>query len=112
MGKNLATILAADGITVNTVAPAMIQATGMIPTPKNTQVLFPHMYLLVYSINTCLALGREVPISRPWLWRILVWLLPLACLSTVSGCRRKSATLSPCKPKMSNLTILYMLTFF
>lgn len=35
MGKNLATILAADGITVNTVAPAMIQATGMIPTPKN-----------------------------------------------------------------------------
>ncbi|KAM3520623.1 hypothetical protein NHJ13051_006742 [Beauveria bassiana] len=35
MGKNLATVLAAEGITVNIVSPAMIGATGMIPTPKS-----------------------------------------------------------------------------
>ncbi|KND93880.1 Acetoacetyl-CoA reductase [Tolypocladium ophioglossoides CBS 100239] len=34
MGLNLATVLAPEGVTVNIVQPAMIGATGMIPTPK------------------------------------------------------------------------------
>ncbi|KAH6657650.1 fungal-specific transcription factor [Truncatella angustata] len=36
MGLNLATLLAAEGITVNIVSPAMIGQTGMIPEPKST----------------------------------------------------------------------------
>ncbi|EQB54680.1 hypothetical protein CGLO_05457 [Colletotrichum gloeosporioides Cg-14] len=39
MGLNLATLLAPEGVTVNIVLPAMIGATGMIATPKSTQVL-------------------------------------------------------------------------
>ncbi|KAH7039889.1 uncharacterized protein B0I36DRAFT_3116 [Microdochium trichocladiopsis] len=35
MGLNLATLLAAEGVTVNIVSPAMIGYTGMIPTPKS-----------------------------------------------------------------------------
>ncbi|UPL03537.1 hypothetical protein LCI18_014471 [Fusarium solani-melongenae] len=35
MGLNLATLLAPEGITVNTISPAMIGSTGMIPTPKS-----------------------------------------------------------------------------
>ncbi|KAI8656487.1 hypothetical protein NCS56_01252900 [Fusarium sp. Ph1] len=36
MGLNLATLLAGEGVTVNTILPAMIGATDMIPTPKST----------------------------------------------------------------------------
>jgi len=37
MGKNLAMKLAGDGITVNDVAPAMIGATGMIPSEETVK---------------------------------------------------------------------------
>ncbi|CAH0041074.1 unnamed protein product [Clonostachys rhizophaga] len=35
MGLNLSTVLAPEGVTVNTVLPAMIGYTGMIPAPKS-----------------------------------------------------------------------------
>lgn len=55
MGKNLATILAPEGVTVNIVSPAMIQATGMIPTPKNRYV---------FSVFSCIRLLAECQTER------------------------------------------------
>ncbi|KAF4433506.1 3-oxoacyl-[acyl-carrier-protein] reductase FabG [Colletotrichum fructicola Nara gc5] len=60
MGLNLATLLAPEGVTVNIVLPAMIGATGMIATPKSTQVLL----LALRATDPGLAIAASVPVHR------------------------------------------------
>ncbi|KAJ6438669.1 calcium permeable channel [Purpureocillium lavendulum] len=62
MGLNLATVLAGEGITVNIVQPAMIGATGMIPTPK-TWKSTDHVEELKVS-DPGLGIAASVPVHR------------------------------------------------
>ncbi|KAG8413218.1 hypothetical protein J3459_013794 [Metarhizium acridum] len=64
MGLNLATILAPEGITVNIVQPAMIGATGMIPTPKATTWQSNTDPEELRSTDPGLAIASSVPVHR------------------------------------------------
>ncbi|GJN86082.1 hypothetical protein PLIIFM63780_009659 [Purpureocillium lilacinum] len=62
MGLNLATTLSGEGVTVNIVQPAMIGATGMIPTP-NTWKSTDHVEELKAS-DPGLGIAASVPVHR------------------------------------------------
>ncbi|KJK77939.1 hypothetical protein H634G_06906 [Metarhizium anisopliae BRIP 53293] len=64
MGLNLATILAPEGVTVNIVQPAMIGATGMIPTPKATTWQSNTDPEELRSTDPGLAIASSVPVHR------------------------------------------------
>ncbi|KAL3957872.1 hypothetical protein ACCO45_008450 [Purpureocillium lilacinum] len=64
MGLNLATTLSGEGVTVNIVQPAMIGATGMIPTPKSrTWKSTDHVEELKAS-DPGLGIAASVPVHR------------------------------------------------
>ncbi|KAM0449357.1 hypothetical protein ACHAPV_008813 [Trichoderma viride] len=64
MGLNMATVLAPEGITVNIVAPAMIGATGMIPTPKQRTWTSKDDMEAMKESDPGLAIASSVPIHR------------------------------------------------
>ncbi|KAF4454547.1 Nodulation G [Fusarium albosuccineum] len=63
MGKNLATLLAPEGVTVNIVSPAMIGSIGMIPEPKANWTEACEMEEL-RATDPGLAIAASVPIHR------------------------------------------------
>ncbi|KAM0344520.1 hypothetical protein ACHAPU_007496 [Fusarium lateritium] len=64
MGKNLATILAGEGVTVNTILPAMIGFTDMIPTPKSTTWTNKTDLEELKTTDPGLAIAASVPVRR------------------------------------------------
>ncbi|KAM5341942.1 hypothetical protein ACJ41O_014973 [Fusarium nematophilum] len=62
MGRNLATVLAGEGVTVNTILPAMIGATDMIPTPK-TWTSDTNLEALK-ATDPGLAIAASIPVHR------------------------------------------------
>ncbi|KAL9473814.1 hypothetical protein ACSS6W_008194 [Trichoderma asperelloides] len=64
MGLNMATVLAPEGITVNVVSPAMIGATGMIPTPKQRTWTSQDDMEAMRESDPGLAIASSVPIHR------------------------------------------------
>ncbi|OAA69681.1 aminopeptidase 2 [Cordyceps fumosorosea ARSEF 2679] len=64
MGKNLATVLAPEGITVNIVSPAMIGATGMIPDPKSRTWIKGTDIDVLKEQDPGLGIAASVPIHR------------------------------------------------
>ncbi|KAF5672590.1 3-oxoacyl-reductase [Fusarium heterosporum] len=64
MGKNLATILAGEGVTVNTILPAMIGFTDMIPTPKSTSWTNKTDLEELKATDPGLAIAASVPVRR------------------------------------------------
>ncbi|RDA86556.1 hypothetical protein CP532_1926 [Ophiocordyceps camponoti-leonardi (nom. inval.)] len=64
MGLNLATVLAPEGITVNIVQPAMIGATGMMPTPKSSSWEKTDDMEELRRRDAGLAIAASVPVRR------------------------------------------------
>ncbi|KAL4728931.1 hypothetical protein ACLX1H_003337 [Fusarium chlamydosporum] len=64
MGKNLSTVLAGEGVTVNTILPAMIGFTDMIPTPKSTTWTTKTDLEELKSTDPGLAIAASVPVQR------------------------------------------------
>ncbi|RSL78378.1 hypothetical protein CEP51_008256 [Fusarium floridanum] len=64
MGLNLATLLAGEGVTVNTILPAMIGATDMIPTPKSTTWTSDTNLEALKAMDPGLAIAASIPIHR------------------------------------------------
>ncbi|KAH7179251.1 uncharacterized protein B0J16DRAFT_416944 [Fusarium flagelliforme] len=64
MGKNLATVLAGEGVTVNTILPAMIGFTDMIPTPKSTTWTNKTDLEELKETDPGLAIAASVPVRR------------------------------------------------
>ncbi|KAM0239930.1 hypothetical protein ACHAPO_002905 [Fusarium lateritium] len=64
MGQNLATLLAPEGITVNTVSPAMIGSTGMIPPPKSETWEKGCDLESLKETDPGLAIAASVPVHR------------------------------------------------
>ncbi|KAH7239307.1 hypothetical protein BKA59DRAFT_484402 [Fusarium tricinctum] len=64
MGKNLATVLAGEGVTVNTILPAMIGFTDMIPTPKSRSWTNKTDLEELKSTDPGLAIAASVPVQR------------------------------------------------
>ncbi|KAM6516353.1 hypothetical protein FALCPG4_014538 [Fusarium falciforme] len=64
MGLNLATLLAGEGVTVNTILPAMIGATDMIPTPKSTTWTSDTNLDALKASDPGLAIAASIPVHR------------------------------------------------
>ncbi|RSL58782.1 hypothetical protein CEP53_006048 [Fusarium sp. AF-6] len=64
MGLNLATLLAGEGVTVNTILPAMIGATDMIPTPKSTTWTSDTNLEALKATDPGLAIAASIPVHR------------------------------------------------
>ncbi|KAI8713034.1 hypothetical protein NCS52_01246600 [Fusarium sp. LHS14.1] len=64
MGLNLATLLAGEGVTVNTILPAMIGATDMIPTPKSTTWTSDTNLESLKASDPGLAIAASIPVHR------------------------------------------------
>ncbi|KAF5623085.1 hypothetical protein F52700_10398 [Fusarium sp. NRRL 52700] len=64
MGKNLSTVLAGEGVTVNTILPAMIGFTDMIPTPKETTWTRKTDLEELKETDPGLAIAASVPVRR------------------------------------------------
>ncbi|PKS05485.1 hypothetical protein jhhlp_008863 [Lomentospora prolificans] len=64
MGLNLATLLAPEGVTVNTVSPAMIGSTGMIPTPQSQTWASNASLEALKATDPGLAIAASVPVHR------------------------------------------------
>ncbi|KAJ4266064.1 hypothetical protein NW762_004037 [Fusarium torreyae] len=64
MGKNLSTVLAGEGVTVNTIQPAMIGFTDMIPTPKSTTWTSSTDLEELKASDPGLAIAASVPVHR------------------------------------------------
>ncbi|KAM0197809.1 hypothetical protein ACHAPA_003207 [Fusarium lateritium] len=64
MGKNLSTVLAGEGVTVNTILPAMIGFTDMIPTPKSTSWTNKTDLEELKATDPGLAIAASVPVHR------------------------------------------------
>ncbi|KAF4333322.1 3-oxoacyl, partial [Fusarium beomiforme] len=64
MGKNLSTVLAGEGVTVNTILPAMIGFTDMIPTPKDTTWTNKTDLEELKETDPGLAIAASVPVHR------------------------------------------------
>ncbi|EKJ68586.1 hypothetical protein NXS19_014181 [Fusarium pseudograminearum] len=64
MGKNLATVLAGEGVTVNAILPAMIGFTDMIPTPKSTTWTNKTDLEELKETDPGLAIAASVPVRR------------------------------------------------
>ncbi|TDZ21577.1 3-oxoacyl-[acyl-carrier-protein] reductase FabG [Colletotrichum orbiculare MAFF 240422] len=64
MGLNLATVLAPEGVTVNTVLPAMIGSTGMIATPKSTTWDSSDDLEALKATDPGLAIAASIPVHR------------------------------------------------
>ncbi|KAF4965012.1 hypothetical protein FSARC_7126 [Fusarium sarcochroum] len=64
MGKNLSTVLAGEGVTVNTILPAMIGATDMIPTPKSKTWTSDTNLEELKTSDPGLAIAASIPVHR------------------------------------------------
>ncbi|KAF7562158.1 hypothetical protein G7046_g1990 [Stylonectria norvegica] len=64
MGLNLATLLAPEAITVNTILPAMIGSTGMIPTPESSTWKTNTDMEALRASDPGLAIAGTVPVHR------------------------------------------------
>ncbi|KAI8677606.1 hypothetical protein NCS56_00650900 [Fusarium sp. Ph1] len=64
MGLNLASLLAPEGITVNTILPAMIGSTGMIPPPKSESWAKGCDLEALKAIDPGLAIAAGIPVHR------------------------------------------------
>ncbi|KEY67125.1 hypothetical protein S7711_09541 [Stachybotrys chartarum IBT 7711] len=64
MGQNLATVLAGEGVTVNVILPAMIGATGMIPTPRSTTWQSDQDMEALKDSDPGLAVAASIPVHR------------------------------------------------
>jgi 3-oxoacyl-[acyl-carrier protein] reductase len=64
MGKNLSTVLAGEGVTVNAILPAMIGFTDMIPTPKSTTWTNKTDLEELKETDPGLAIAASVPVRR------------------------------------------------
>ncbi|PHH89561.1 hypothetical protein CDD83_5771 [Cordyceps sp. RAO-2017] len=64
MGLNLATVLAPEGVTVNIVQPAMIGATGMIPTPQSRSWKSTDNMEELRGTDPGLAIAASIPVHR------------------------------------------------
>ncbi|KFA69701.1 hypothetical protein S40285_08099 [Stachybotrys chlorohalonatus IBT 40285] len=64
MGQNLATVLAGEGVTVNVILPAMIGATGMIPTPRSTTWQSNQNMEALKDSDPGLAVAASIPVRR------------------------------------------------
>ncbi|KAF5025653.1 hypothetical protein F66182_2259 [Fusarium sp. NRRL 66182] len=64
MGKNLSTVLAGEGVTVNTILPAMIGSTDMIPTPKSKTWTSETNLEELKASDPGLAIAASVPVHR------------------------------------------------
>ncbi|KAJ4271698.1 hypothetical protein NW762_000403 [Fusarium torreyae] len=64
MGKNLSTVLAGEGVTVNTILPAMIGATDMIPTPKSKTWTSDDNLEELKTSDPGLAIAASIPVHR------------------------------------------------
>ncbi|KAJ3547646.1 hypothetical protein NM208_g1414 [Fusarium decemcellulare] len=64
MGQNLATLLAPEGVTVNTVSPAMVGSTGMIPEPKTKSWTKECDMEELRATDPGLAIAASVPVHR------------------------------------------------
>jgi 3-oxoacyl-[acyl-carrier protein] reductase len=64
MGLNLSTTLAGEGVTVNTILPAMIGDTGMIPTPKASTWTSQTDLEALKETDPGLAIAASIPVHR------------------------------------------------